>query len=289
MLAEGEQTPADGVARGLVARLDQELAVGEELLLGERHTVDLAANELADQIVLGVASALLDQTLEVSVQLAARAPEGLTGPLAGASELGIVVADHLVGRAVQQLPVVTRHAEAPGDHGERERCRDALDEVALAGCAPGRCRVEDLDRDALEILASSAHGIRREVPARNAAHRHVSRRIEQNNHLRHLDHRCIGAAERDPLRAREAQWLRRDLHDVGVLRDRPERFVPGRFDARDRCLGPQPRPRLVRVAVACAAVGIDEVERVDAGRHRVGAVSLLCLRHVIAHLSRLRS
>jgi hypothetical protein len=116
VLAKGEQPPADGVARGLVARLDQELAVGEDLLVGERCSVDLAADELAHQIVLRVAPAERDQALEIGVQLAARAHEGLTGRLAGAPVLRIVSTDHLVATAVQQLPVLTRDAESPGDH-----------------------------------------------------------------------------------------------------------------------------------------------------------------------------
>ena len=54
MLAEREQSAADRVARRLVAGLDEQLAVREELLLGERLAVDRAADQLAHQIVLAV-------------------------------------------------------------------------------------------------------------------------------------------------------------------------------------------------------------------------------------------
>ena len=43
VLGEREQPAADRVARGLVAGLDEELAVRDELLVGERLAVDLAA------------------------------------------------------------------------------------------------------------------------------------------------------------------------------------------------------------------------------------------------------
>src|SRR5262245_65786362 len=105
VLAEREQPPTDRVPRGLVARLDHELAVGEDLLVTERCAVDRGADQLAHQIVLRVATALLDQTVEVGMQLAARAPDGLAGRLAGAPVLRIVLADHLVRPAEEQLPV----------------------------------------------------------------------------------------------------------------------------------------------------------------------------------------
>ena len=153
VLGEREQPAADRVARRLVARLDEQLAVRDELLLGERRAVDLAADQLAHQVVLRVAAALVDQALEVGVHLAARPLDGLARRLARAPVLGIVLADHLVGPAEQQLPVVARHAEDPRDHRERERRGDALDEVELARGARGRRVVEDLDRDALDVVA----------------------------------------------------------------------------------------------------------------------------------------
>ena len=52
VLGEREQAPADRVARGLVARLDEELAVRDELGVGERCAVDLAPDQLAHQVVL---------------------------------------------------------------------------------------------------------------------------------------------------------------------------------------------------------------------------------------------
>ena len=92
----------------------------------------------------------------------------LPGRLAGAPVLRVVLADHLVRPAEQQLPVVARHAEDPGDHRERERRGDALDEVDLAARRPRRV-VEDLDRDALDLLvrcARTARGVKRALATR---------------------------------------------------------------------------------------------------------------------------
>ena len=105
------------------------------------------------------------------MQLAARPLAGLARGLARAAVLGVVLADDLVGPAEQQLPVVARHAEDPGDHAERERSRDAFDEVELAGSVAARRRiVEDLDRDALDVGALAPHRLGREAPVRDPAH-----------------------------------------------------------------------------------------------------------------------
>ena len=55
VLAEREQAAADRVARRLVAGLDEQLAVREQLLVGERRAVDRAVDQLAHEVVLRVA------------------------------------------------------------------------------------------------------------------------------------------------------------------------------------------------------------------------------------------
>ena len=70
---EREQPAADRVAGGLVAGFDDQLAVREELQLGERLAVDLGGDELADDVVARLAPVPLDQLGEVRVHLDARA------------------------------------------------------------------------------------------------------------------------------------------------------------------------------------------------------------------------
>ena len=132
VLREGEQPAADGVARRLVAGLDEQFTVRDQLLVGERLAVDFALEKLAHEVVSRFLAALVEQPLEVRVHLAARPLDGLTGRLALTPVLGIVLADHFVGPAEQVLPVGRRHTEDPRDDAEREWRRDAADEVELA-------------------------------------------------------------------------------------------------------------------------------------------------------------
>ncbi len=68
---------------------------------------------------------------------------------------------------------------------------------------------------------------------RGATHGSMARRIEHHHQVRGR-HDLPGAMERDSLRAREAQGLLRELLDVGVLRDGPERLEAIRGEVRDR-------------------------------------------------------
>src|SRR5439155_6716543 len=178
VLAEGEQTPADRVARRLVPGLHQELAVGDQLLLVERLPLDLAADQLAHQVAPRVAAALVDERLEVGMQLAAGVLGHLARGLPRLAVLGVLLADHLVGPAEQPLPVVARNAEDPCDHRQREGRRYALDEVELARRARGRRLAEDVDRDPVDVGAGLTNRTRSEALVRHAAHETVLRGIE---------------------------------------------------------------------------------------------------------------
>jgi hypothetical protein len=201
------------------------------------------------------------------VQLAASTLGRLARGLARLAVLGVLLADHLVGPAKEQLPVVARNAENPGDDRQWERRGDALDEVELARDSRGRRLAEDPDRDPVDIGAGVTNGTRREALVRHPAHETVLRGIEHHDHLRRREHDS-GGAERDPLRAREALGVPRDLQDVGMLRDRPEWLEALGCEVRHRCFRPQARPDVVRVAAAGVALGVDKVERVDVGGHR---------------------
>ena len=153
-LTEGLHAPGDGVPGGLVAGLHQQLAVGDELLLGERHTVDLALHQLGDQVVLGILTTGGHHGPEVPVQLAASPHRGLFGALAGEPVLGIVLADDLVGPPEVVFPVGSGHPQDPGDHRHRIRGGEGVDEVALPDLAPGGGPLHHLGRDPLDLLAA---------------------------------------------------------------------------------------------------------------------------------------
>ncbi len=165
--------------------------------------------------------------------------------LARAAELGIVLADHLVGPLEQQLPVVIGHAEDPGDHRDRERRGDALDEVELVGrrrSAAASSRISTAMRSISSWRDRIARGVKRGIATRrNGPWRGGSS-------VTTISVGCAGAPigpEDEPVRVREDHRLRRHVGDVGVLGDRPERLVARRLEVRHRRLGPQLRPHRV--------------------------------------------
>ena len=81
--------------------------------------------------------------------------ERLGRRLAGTAELGVVLADDLVGPVEQQLPVFAGNTEEPGDDGNRQRRRHVLDEVELLA-ARGRILdvVEHLERELLDLVVA---------------------------------------------------------------------------------------------------------------------------------------
>ena len=79
----------------------------------------------------GSAPALRDQVLQIGVQLTAGAADGLAGSLARPAELGVVLADDLVGPRNRSFQSSPGHAEDPGDHPDGERGGHPLDEIEL--------------------------------------------------------------------------------------------------------------------------------------------------------------
>ena len=156
VVGEGEHTSANRVPRGLVPGLHQELAVRDELRFRQWLAVDLGADQLGHEIVLRIVAARFDHEPEVGVHLATRPPAGLVGRFAGKLVLGILPSDDLVGPAKQQWPVVPRHSEGRGDHRERKRRSNPIDEVELPGGVDRRGVVEDLECDAIDLGAPLA-------------------------------------------------------------------------------------------------------------------------------------
>ena len=266
VLAEREQPAADRVARRLVAGLDEQLAVRRRAARSVSGAPSIAA---ADQLAHEIVAAGRAGARSISrSKYACSSPRARLivwpGRLARSAVLGVVLADHLVGPAEQQLPVVARHAEDPGDHRERERRRDALDEVELARRRPSAPRRRgSRPRCARRRRWRARTALRREARVRDAAHRPVLRRVEHHDHLRRRHRRRAARASVIPCALENRSGCAAISQDVGVLRDRPERLVAGRLDVRDRRLGAQPRPHLVRIPAARVALGIDEVERID--------------------------
>ena len=249
VLVEREQAAADRVAGGLVAGFDDELAVRQELHLGERLAVDLGGDELAHDVVARLAPVPLDQLGEIGVHLDAGAAQGLPGALARTAELGIVLADDLVRPSEQQLTVLGGHAEEPRDHrnaGEaRRRAARSRTRSPPAAASAIPSSTSSASRSMSSLRALIARGVRRRIATRRSGT--VTRGIEGDDHLDRLAGRGL-RADHQPVLVRVPDRLRRDVEDVGVLRDRPERLVALGFEPRDRRLRAQLRPHVVGVA-----------------------------------------
>ena len=102
MLAERQQRSADRVAGRLVSRLDDQLAVGHELLGRERHTADLGAQQLAHEVVAWVAPVIVDDPIEIGVQLPPCPFDRLARRLAGALVVGLFLVYNAMSVSVSE-------------------------------------------------------------------------------------------------------------------------------------------------------------------------------------------
>ena len=82
MLAEGMHGASNRVASGLVASLDQKLAIADQLFMGQGHTVDRALHQEADQVLSGITPPVFDHLGEVLVHVDLGSPSGLFRSLA---------------------------------------------------------------------------------------------------------------------------------------------------------------------------------------------------------------
>ena len=161
VLGEREQAAADRVAGGLVAGLDDAARSTRGAACSVSGcAVDLGRDELAHEVVAGSRRRSFDQLAEVGVQLAAARRMRLTGRLAGAAELRIVLADHLVGPVEEQLAsrprarrgsTRSRRSGAARRRARRSRTRSPPSAVA---------RRRAPRRDALDLLVPRLDGTR---------------------------------------------------------------------------------------------------------------------------------
>ncbi len=216
-----------------------------------------------------VLAPLFHQRVDVRRRLGEKTEARLTR-VAFERVVGILEAEVLVGDLQHPLLALARDAEHLGDHAQRLQRGQLAHEVELAPAAVARQLVEDLAGDLLESRLEPADRARcepvRDEPAvvavlgRVHVHEHAQRRGLLEPLPRPAAH--LGKQDEAP-RAAEALGLLRDLDDVGVLRDRPERLVARRRHPMDGRFAPQPAPGVVRVAVLAVGLRRDDVERVE--------------------------
>ena len=125
VLEERERSAGDQRARRLVAGDEEREQEDQELVAVERPAVDLGADEERHDVVAGIRLLRRDVLHEIHEQLAGRL-RGRFGRLVGRL-------DGRVGPAPEVGPVAVGDAEQLGDHHQRERRGDEVDEVERAG------------------------------------------------------------------------------------------------------------------------------------------------------------
>jgi len=242
-VAERLHAVADRVARGLVARDDQQHEERRELLVGERLAVDLGVDERGDEVVAGVPAAVLGELLRELRELGAGGQQ-LRDDLRGiaAAVLGIARAEDDVG-AVEDEPVLAlRDRGHVADDLERERRGDLGDEVALALLDDG---VDDRLGGARHVGLDPVDHAGREAARHDAAQSRVARVVHVDHRAEELVEGGRHVADVRALTGAEEFGLARHFEDVGVLGHRPEARAArqdhdlGLLVPRDRALAPQ--------------------------------------------------
>ncbi len=142
-------------------------------------------------------------------------------------ELGVLVADHLVGPVEQLHPVFLRHTQQAGDGLQRKFARHLLDEVA----GPLRRRgLHDLPGPLAQVVAQALDGPRREAAGDDLAQVGVLRGVHvEQDELAALDlladRAVFVARQRGLLQAGEDVAAPRNLFDVLVFGHHPEPAV----------------------------------------------------------------
>ena len=169
--------------------------------------------------------------------------------------LRIVGADRPVRPVEEQLPVRLGDAEQPGDHRDRKRRRDLLDEIDRAAALREHV-VDDLLRDPVDVGVDLLERPGREARADDAAVLAVLGRIELDQGRRRPEVAAVVRGDDEARTGEEGIGILSDLHDVGVLRDGPEgRRARPRIGAPDRSRAARATARAGSRAPRCGRDG----------------------------------
>ena len=132
MLRQRYQPVADQVGRGLVAGVEQEDAIVQQLFLGQPLAIGLALDQARQHVALGIAgpgAAAFDQCLEIGEEV-------LHGVVAARERFrtddGLQRAQDRQRPVAQRLTLVMRHVEQIADHLDRDRGREIADQLEPA-------------------------------------------------------------------------------------------------------------------------------------------------------------
>ena len=184
--------------------------------------------EQSREVVLRVGASILDDAVEQLVELEPQLRESFGAVFSLALQIGVVPRKQLLGQFEDAFLVGLVDPEERCEHAQRVALRDPLDEVAFALITE---RVDQaasaLGHDLVEALDAAGS----EEPTCDFAEIAVFRRVHLDDRA-HLSQGRIAAVVyrvllyavqySDPRHVAERLGFARDIHDVGVLRDRPE-------------------------------------------------------------------
>ena len=223
--------------RGVVPGGGDDDVVPEPLEIAERGVVDAPVGDDGGEVAGGVRLPVGGEGVEVLLELADVVRDEIEGVAEVTEELRIGRAEQALGELEHEALVLGRHAEDPHDHVQRERNRQVGREVARAAELEETVGVlvGDPVDGGLEVL----HGGRLEPVVGDGAVLLVHLAVEVDERAGRLDaHRLehvvlhVGTRRR-ARRVPEHVAAARDLEDVSVLGDRPERRPTLGLDAQD--------------------------------------------------------
>ena len=230
VLGEREHAERDRHARRLVPGHDDQRERVVEVARAHRAAIDLGVHEQRHHVVLGLRTTSgVVAPADLAELQRRRAAEGHEAVLlgVGVGELvvepvgGLAADEHHVAELHEPVEVLLRQAHQVAEHPDRDRRREALDDVELA---IGDGGLDERADQAVQPLLVAQHRARREVLREQPAVLRVPGRIELHEvaPLVELLDRVVDDARRPPHLARERAVVLQHREDVVVARDVPE-------------------------------------------------------------------
>ena len=227
-------------------------------MVGHRLTVDLGLHKGRHHAVVGLSALALDVCGEVRLQTAHARLPGLAAR-AALLVLRVFGAKKLVGVAEDVLPRVPLDRQQLADRRHRHLGSHIADEIGLAAIGQlidemGSSVIHHRIGDFVDPIFQQPHPSRREAPAGRVAVLAVLGRVHVDqigDGQRWIVGSAVagtGRADHQALAADERLRITRNVLDVVVLRDRPERRHSRSVVPVDRGLTTQQRPLFPWVA-----------------------------------------
>ncbi len=273
VLQERGHAAGDRVARGVVAGGEDDQVVAEGLDRTHRLAVGhLRGGEQGREVVARMRASVLDDPVEEREELRAERLDRLLAVLPFALQVGIVGGEELLRQLQHLLLLVLVDAENGGEDAQRVSLGDRLDEVALAflaelvdllARAPGHDLVEVVNVAGREEAARHLA----EVPMLGRIHLDDGAHIPERPLLECAPRQLLPVEDHGTAPIAEDLGLARNVHDVGVTRDRVEGLVGLGLAVVDRRVRAQPAPGAVGLAGDAVVAGDDQVVGIDLECH----------------------